>query len=482
MPYEFGESPSTFKPGANRGCHPVVFRHGLNVRWTRMAKRASTGSLKANAGRRYLLSVPAAHHARMVGWGHARRALRNAAMEQRRMAWRMCGVTLWASGQCADLTDAREHLDWLRDLPAQAAQQALRDLDKAYQNWWDPEHPAGAPTFERKTGRLSFRLPGQATSVRHVNRRWSEVWVPKLGWLRLRRHRQIPGEVRSATFTYTPGEGWHVSFGVAAKERRPPANREPGAGVDFGVECSAFVSAETKPRLMPPSLTPGERSRLLGLERRKARQLTFAKRHNQGRYSNRLRRTIADIAKLKARQARRRRDFTHKLTCDLAKNHGWVAVEDLRVKSMSRSARGTVEQPGRNVRQKAGLNRAILDNIPGERRRQLAYKTRWYGSQLRLVPAAYSSQQCSQCGLVDPTSRPGCGREFACVACGDQDHADHNAAKNIERRGARGPCKTAGPAGAKARNSTGRHKPSRGRKTAGGSVKPTNLVLGGGVA
>ena len=99
--------------------------------------------------------------------------------------------------------------------------------------------------------------------------------------------------------------------------------------------------------------------------------MRWARRYNRGGYSGRLRRTIAEIARVRARQARRRADFTHKLTTDLAKRHGWVGIEDLRVKAMTASARGSMEQPGSNVRAKAGLNRSVLDNIPGERRRQL---------------------------------------------------------------------------------------------------------------
>jgi putative transposase len=199
------------------------------------------------------------------------------------------------------------------------------------------------------------------------------------------------------------------------------------------VACSAWVSDETSPRLLPATLTKGEQRRLLGLERRKDRQVRWAKRHNRDRYSRRLRRTIAQIAALRARQARRRLDVTHKLTTDLAKSHGWVGIEDLRVKSMTKRPTGTALAPGRRVAAKAGLNRGILDNAPGERRRQLAYKAAWFGSQLRLVPAPGTSQTCSVCGHRDPESRPGCGRVFACTACGHQAHADHNAACNIER-------------------------------------------------
>lgn len=152
----------------------------------------------------------------------------------------------------------------------------------------------------------------------------------------------------------------------------------------------------------------------------------------RGRYSKRLRRTITEIAKVKARQAPRRADFTHKLTTDLAKSHGWIGIEDLQVKRISANAKGTVLAPGRNVRAKAGLNRAILDNAPGDRRQQLAYKAPRLGSELRMVPPSGTSLTCSVCGVRDPESRPGCGREFACAACGFQAHADHNAARNIE--------------------------------------------------
>lgn len=449
-----------------------------------MAKRKTGGKTasKANCGRRYRLTVPAVAHDRMVGWGHTRRALYNAALEQRRTAWRMRGVSLRGGRQGLELTGLRESFDWIRELPAQAAQQTLADLDRAYENWWNPEHPAGPPSRQKRDGRLSFRLPGQAVEVRHVSRKVSEVWVPKVGWLRFRRHRSLDGEVRSATLTFTPGSGWHVSFGIAAKTRQAPPNGKPGVGVDFGVACSAFCSDEHEPRLMTASLTAGEQHRLLGLERRKARQVTFAKRHNSGRYSRRLRRTIGQIASLKARQARRRLDFTHKLTTTLANNHGWVAIEDLRVKSMTASAKGTVEKPGSRVSQKAGLNRSILDNLPGERRRQLAYKAPWYGSELRLVPPRNTSRECSRCGHIDPENRLGCGRAFACVSCGHAEHADRNAAVNIKRLAALQEAQTAGPAGAKAHDSTGRPKPSHALESVGASVKPHSLVLEGRAA
>jgi putative transposase len=388
-------------------------------------------AMPATAGRRYRAYPTPAQAERLTDWGHTCRAVWNMALAQRQFAWRQHGVTIRAVRQCRDLTEARADLPWLADLPAQSAQQVLRQLDRADDNWWNPEHPASAPAFKKRGTRLSVPFPGQAVEVRKLSRRWAEVRLRKVGWVRFRLSRLVGGVVRNATISQD-GLGWHVAFGVAIGTAPAAPNGLPGCGVDFGVACSAFVSDETAPRLMVPSLTPGEQRRLLGLERRKAQQVRWAKRHNDGRYSRRLRRTISQIAALKARQARRRLDFTHKLTTDLAKRHGWVAIEDLRVKSMTRSAQGTAESPGRNVRAKARLNRAILDNTPGERRRQLAYKAVRYGSEMRVVPAVGTSQTCSACGTRDPESRQGCGRSFACTACGFQAHADWNAARTIE--------------------------------------------------
>ena len=305
------------------------------------------------------------------------------------------------------------------------------NLDAAYDNWWNPQHPAGSPKFKKRGTHLSVALPGQSVAVRALNHRWGQVRLPKIGWIRFRLSRPFGGEIRNATVSLD-ALGWHVSFGVGTRERPAVANGLPGCGVDFGVACSAFVSDESTPRRMSSTLSAGEWRRLLSLERRKARQLRWAKRHNAGRYSKRLRRSINEIAKLRARQARRRADFTHKFTTDVAKRHGWVGIEDLRVVAMTASASGTIEVPDRNVRRKATLNRAILDNAPGERRRQLAYKTRRFGSELRLVAPAGTSQTCAACDHRDPASRPGCGRVFACTDCGYQAHADANAAHNIE--------------------------------------------------
>jgi putative transposase len=388
--------------------------------------------VKANTARRYRLYPGQGQAERLALWSHTCRAVWNTALAQRIWAYRSARrVTVRAVDQCAELTEARREYEWLRDLPAQCAQQVLRQLDQAYDNFWNPEHPAGFPQFKRKRDRQGVTFPGQAVQVRKVSRRTAQVWLPKIGWVRFRLSRPLGGTVRNATIS-RDSLGWHISFGVHQPEpAEPPVNTGAPVGVDVGIACSVFLSTEHTERQRPDTLAAGERLRLLKLEQRKARQLTYAKKHNQGRYSNRLRKTITQISAIKARQARRRADWNHRLTTDLAKNHGLVAVENLTVSAMVRSARGTVEQPGRNVRQKAGLNRSIADQGWFEIRRQLGYKTRRYGGVLVAVPAAGTSQTCRKCHTRDPKNRQGCGRLFACVHCEHTEHADRNAAHNI---------------------------------------------------
>jgi putative transposase len=152
------------------------------------------------------------------------------------------------------------------------------------------------------------------------------------------------------------------------------------------------------------------------------------------RSSRRERATYGLIAELCGRQSRRREDWLHKTTTNLAKSHGLIVLEDLHVKNMTRSAGGTMKQPGVNVRAKAGMNRSILGMAWGTVERMLAYKSQDCGGVLVKVPAAYSSQTCARCGHVTADSRV--SRDwFACRACGHRLPADINAARVLLARG-----------------------------------------------
>jgi transposase len=316
--------------------------------------------------------------------------------------------------QCRQLTVARAGHDWLAAGSQMVQQQALRDFAQAIANFFAGTHRK--PSW-RKTGRNEgFRIvavrPGH---VRRLNRKIGAIWVPKVGWVRFRLSRAVPPDVKSYRVTCDRAGRWHVAF-AAVPDPVPAPGDGQTVGIDRGVAVSAALS--TGELLHVPAPTARERTRLRHLERKLARAR---------RGSGRRQRVRLAIARLKARQADRRRDWAEKTSTDIAGRFDVIRVEDLRIAAMTRSARGTRDDPGRNVRAKAGLNREILRSGWGLLVRRLEEKA---PGRVEKIPAAYTSQTCSGCGHRDPESRENQSR-FRCRACGLMVHADVNAARNI---------------------------------------------------
>jgi putative transposase len=320
--------------------------------------------------------------------------------------------------QCRQLTQARAEHAWLREGSQTVQQQALRDLAQAMAGFFAPQNPAGRPSW-RKAGRdEGFRIVGRRGrqwDVRRVSRKVGQVWVPKAGWVRFRWSRAVPPGVKSYRVTRDRAGRWHVAFAVAPAPVPAPGNGEV-IGIDRGVAVSAALS--TGQLLHVPGLTARERKRLLHLQR----QLARARRG-----SNRRGRVKLAIARLKAREIDRRKDWAEKVSTDLARRFDVIRVEDLQIGNMSRSAKGSMVRPGRNVRAKAGLNGGILRSGWGLLVRRLQDKA---PGRVEKINPAYTSQTCSGCGHRDPESRESQSR-FRCRACGLTVNADVNAARNI---------------------------------------------------
>ncbi|WP_304455213.1 transposase [Nocardiopsis sp. YSL2] len=378
-------------------------------------------------GRKYVTHLSPEQEAQAEGFGDACRWVWNAALEQRREAnrwWKRYGEA-WIhpypgfAVQARQLSGVRAEADWLRAAPSHVLQQTLRDLDRACR-----EHGTNAVRWRSKhRWNPSFRFPDPAQiTVEKVNRRWGRVKLPKLGWIRFRRTRDLGGAVRNVTVSYRSGK-WYVTFCVDDGLPQAQPNGKPDVGVDRGVVVAAATS---QGRLHDRAFTTAkEEERLVRLQRAKARQVKGSANWH---------RTKARIARIHARRARRRADFNAKLAEHLTRHHGTVVLEELRVADMARSAKGAVEQPGKRVRQKAGLNRAILAKGWGDLARRCEYKARVHGSRLVRVNPAYTSQECNRCGEVDAKSRES-QAVFACVSCGHTEHADVHAAKNVLQRG-----------------------------------------------
>jgi putative transposase len=318
--------------------------------------------------------------------------------------------------QCRQLTAARADNVWLAEGSHTVQQQALRDFAQAMTGFFAGTR--GRPSW-RKAGRdEGFRITGQRGrdwGVSRLSRKWGRVRVPKVGWVRFRWSRDVPEDARSFRVTRDRAGRWHIAFAAIPHPVQGPGTGE-AVGIDRGVKVSAALS--TGETLIAPTMTASEQARLRGLQRKLGRA---------ARGSGRRSRVKTGIARLRARERDRRKDWAEKTSTGIARRFDVIRVEDLNITNMTRSAKGTVERPGRNVRAKAGLNRGISRSGWGLLVRRLEDKA---PGRIEKVPAAYTSQRCSACGHVDGRSRESQAR-FRCTACGYAGNADVNAARNI---------------------------------------------------
>ncbi len=355
---------------------------------------------------------------RLSQWVGAVRAVYNVALEQRRAFWRP-GRQFNFVTQGRELKDLRAENEWIADVPRDCLDQALRDLDGAFRAWW--ERRAGRPNFRCRGQNDSIRFPKPSElGLRKSGKRSGKIKLPKLGEVTIRANRPMPDELRNVTVFRRAGK-WFAACVHRAHVAAPVASGAP-VGIDRGVRIFAALSNGDV------IAGPNVGRKAAGALARAQRQLARKQKGSRNRDKAKLR-----VARLRMRVANARKDFLHKASTTIAQNHGVVVLEDLRIGNMTRSARGTIENPGKMVRQKAGLNRSILDQGWGMFQRFLAYKLAERGGELVLVPANDTSRTCAACGIVDKASRS--GARFSCTACGHTDDADLNAAINILRRG-----------------------------------------------
>ncbi|EEQ3215300.1 TPA: IS200/IS605 family element transposase accessory protein TnpB, partial [Escherichia coli] len=301
---------------------------------------------------------------------------------------------------------------WLKDAPSQPLQQSLKDLERAYKNFFRKR--AAFPRFKKRGQNDAFRYP-QGVKLDQEN---SRIFLPKLGWMRYRNSRQVTGVVKNVTASQSCGK-WYISIQTENEVSTPVHPSALMVGLDAGVAKLATLSDGTV--FGPVNSFQKNQKTLARLQRQLSRKVKFSNNwQKQKRKIQRLHSCIANIC----------RDYLHKVTTTVSKNHAMIVIEDLKVSNMSKSAAGTVSQPGRNVRAKSGLNRSILDQGWYEMRRQLEYKQLWRGGQVLAVPPAYTSQRCACCGHTAKENRLSQSK-FRCQACGYTANADVNGARNI---------------------------------------------------
>lgn len=341
----------------------------------------------------------------------------NLALEQTNWYRPEWGPTPGYVAQSAQLTEARAASEWLAAGSFTVQQQALRDFAQAMKYWWAGTH--GRPTWRKKGRREGFRIVAvKRGHVRRLNRRAAEVFVPKVGWVRFRLTRPLPRGAKSYRVTLDPMGRWHIGF---ALKPEPIKRISTGAavGVDRGVVNTLATSDGQL--LHVPELTLRERAHLVRLQRRLARRKKGSRRREQARRA---------VARLRAREADRAKDWIEKTTTSLVRDYDLVAIEDLRVTAMTRSARGSIAAPGRHVAAKSGLNRQILGRRWSLFARRLCEKATLAEVVVVKVDPVNTSRRCRACGHVAAENRKS-QAVFGCVACGHVAHADVNAALNI---------------------------------------------------
>ena len=321
---------------------------------------------------------------------------------------------------CKVLTASRhnEETSFLADAPTHPLQQALKDLERAFKNFF--EKRSGLPRFKRKGRRESFRYPDpKQFKLDQVN---SRIFLPKLGWVRYHNSRAVTGTVKQITVN-RESDGWYVSVQTEVEMNVTSPRVGSAVGIDVGVAVFATMSDGTK--FVSPIDFKAAQKKIAWLQRELARKV-------KGSFN--WWKQVGKIQKEYRKSFNARKDFHHKTSTTICKNHAIVIVEDLQVKNMSASARGTMENPGKMVKAKSGLNRSILSQGWSEFFRQLEYKLAWTGGILIKIPPQNTSLQCAKCQYTCGENRTN-QASFRCIECGHSENADLNAAQNIKAAG-----------------------------------------------
>lgn len=319
---------------------------------------------------------------------------------------------------CLELTSWKNDpkTQWLKECHSQVLQQSLKDLERAYQNFFAKR--ADFPQRKRKGIHDAFRFP-QGIQLDQGNNR---IYLPKLGWMRYHNSREVLGEVNQVTVSRRC-DNWYVSIQTEREVEDPKHITSASIGVDVGV--AQFATLSDGKMFHSVNSFKQQQNKLGSYQRRLSKKTKFSQNWKKLKVKiNRLHQAIANI----------RLDYLHKTSSIISKNHALVCIEDLRIKNMSKSAAGTIVSPGKKVKAKSGLNKSILDQGWYEFRRQLEYKQCWSGGVVIAVNARYTSQTCPECDHVSADNRK-TRDDFICMKCGYANHADVVAAINILRAG-----------------------------------------------
>jgi len=345
--------------------------------------------------------------------------LNNLSYEQRKELKRLFPSVTQLSKSTTQLKKT-ERYSFLTEAYTDNLQQRQRDLDSAITEWLKGKR--GFPVFRsrKKAHHSTMRF---VNFSKYCKLEGNRVKLPNgIGWMRFNKSQNVLGEIRNCTITKNPQGHWFIAF-QCKLDIELIRSGSGSVGIDMGVAKNMTLSNGTVFEGVSSFKTYKDK---LAVEQRKLSRKVKGSA-NWLKQKDKVNRVHAKISNIRI-------DYQQKATTEISKNHAMVVVEALKIANMSKSAKGTADQHGKNVAQKSGLNRSILDQGWGEIRRQLAYKMMWQGGIYVEVDPKHTSQTCPACQHKAAENRK-MQSNFTCLACGYSENADLVAANNILSRG-----------------------------------------------
>ena len=382
------------------------------------------------------------------------RLVYNTALDQRNMTYSLYKKSIFYHDQAAELKELKEAFPFLKEAPAQTFQQSLKDQQTAFDRFF--KGIAGYPSFRRKFVNDSFRFPEpKEFRITRLSKRKGTINLPKLGVCKFWWPKKLEGKPRSTTITKEAGI-WYISILCLVTIPDPwqvtPENAKtataldrgcnnliglprPGLYKDLTSQANHLFEIVDTPEIFDPFFGHLVSLRDDVINKYETKIIRYQKILALKKKGSRVYKNIkTKISKFHRRLRNYRQDVLHQLSTMIVENQDIIFLEALDVQKMTRSNKGTLENPGTDVKKKSRLNKNILQQGWGYLRIFLKYKSKWRGKLFHDdVPAYYTSQKCYKCKYIDEKNRN--GDEFLCLRCGNEDHSDVNAAKNILRAG-----------------------------------------------
>ena len=383
---------------------------------------------------KYKLKLNNSERAVLSEWIGTNRCLYNLALVQRQMidhreVKARADLPVNYNYQATELKSLKAEFEWFKNVPGQTLQQTLMQLDGAFKRFW--KGLASFPQFKKKSQDMGIKIPKGKTKKNPIgNFHFPDHPNPKKGFIKLpkvdkpfrfHKHREMEGEVKAVTIR-KEGRDFYISVLCDIGEKYDCVKNlnTNVIGIDRGI-AKSFAYSDGSFGELPKSQIKSLESKIANLQVALARKVKF---------SNSWRKLKIRISKLHKKITRIRHDFLWKTAHNLSKNHAVVALEALKTSNMSRSAKGSLDNPGKNVAAKSGLNRAILREGWYMFSQILEWECKKHGSRVIYVNPRNTSLTCSSCGKVEKSSRKNQAR-FEC-SCGFSANADTNAAINIK--------------------------------------------------